>query len=116
MRLLGALGVTFALLVAIAIINAVAGTPWAGLLVVLATALWAAMDSSQLGLHKYSGGIDHPILAFLVVGGLWIVCFPLYLVTRSRCIAGELKLKKKYRVEVALSNANLNQLPKYPGV
>jgi hypothetical protein len=29
------------------------------------------MDSSQLGLHKYSGGIDHPILAFLVVGGLW---------------------------------------------
>jgi hypothetical protein len=101
MRVLGALGVTFALIVANVVVNEATGTPWFGLLVLLATAIWAAVDSSRLELHKYSGGIDHPILVFLAVACLWIIFFPLYLVTRSRRIAGELKLKKKYRDEGA---------------
>jgi uncharacterized membrane protein YccC len=96
MRVLGALGVTFALMVTGGLLNVVTDTPWFGLLVALATALWAAVDASQLKLHKYSGGIDHPILAFLAISCLWIVFFPLYLVIRSRRLAGELKLKKKY--------------------
>jgi hypothetical protein len=101
MRVLGALGATLALLTTSVIGNAATDSPWFGLIVVLATAIWAAVDSSRLELHKYSGGIDHPILVFLAIGCLWIIFFPLYLVTRSRRIAGELKLKKKYREDAA---------------
>src|SRR5262249_34442829 len=100
MRVLGALGVTLALMVAIVVVGGVTDVPWFGLLVVLGTAIWAAVDSSQLELHKYRGG-DHPIFWLLAIGCLWIIFFPLYLVTRSRRIAGELKLKKKYRTEEA---------------
>jgi hypothetical protein len=97
-RVVNALGVTFALMVMVAFIPA---EPWFGLLVLLVSAIWAAADSSRLELHKYRGGTSHPIFVFLAVFFLWIVCFPLYLVTRSRYLDGELKLKKRYREDVA---------------
>jgi hypothetical protein len=71
--------------------------PTVALVIVLGTAIWAAMDSASLELDKYNGGVGHPVLVFLGVVVLWTICFPMYLVTRSRRLDGELKLKKKYR-------------------
>jgi hypothetical protein len=70
MHVFRALSVTFALIVVMVFINAVTGSPWFGFLLVLATALWAAVDSSILELHKYRRGVEHPILAFLAAGCL----------------------------------------------
>jgi hypothetical protein len=104
MRVLDALALTLLLMVTGVVLAGVTDTQLLELFVViveLATAIWAAVDSSRLELHKYRGGIGHPILVFLAVLILWPICFPLYLVTRSRRIAGELKLKEKYRDDMA---------------
>jgi hypothetical protein len=69
--------------------------------VVLGSAMWAALDSASLQMKKYKGGIDHPLLVFVAVALVWIICFPMYLVTRARLLHGELKLKKQYRGEAA---------------
>jgi hypothetical protein len=75
------------------------------LVIVLGTALWAAVDSANLELHKYNGGVGHPIVVFIVIVLIWIIFFPLYLVTRSRCLAGQLTLKKKYREQDGLGGS-----------
>jgi hypothetical protein len=70
------------------------------LMIVAATALWAAVDSSKLELHKYKGGTSGAFVVFLMVVLVWIIFFPLYLVMRARRLSGELKLKEKYRSEL----------------
>src|SRR5688500_11279871 len=101
MRWLAAVGITALLVAAAYAVAAAAADPRAGggvgLLLVFGTALWAAIDSADLELKKYEGGIDHPALVFFAVAVLWVVFFPLYLVTRSRRRNGELKLKNQYR-------------------
>lgn len=67
-----------------------------GPLVGLGCAIWAAMDSSNLELHKYKGGTSGPFVVFLAILILWPIVFPLYVVTRFRQVDGKLKLKKKY--------------------
>lgn len=71
-----------------------------GLMIVAATALWAAIDSSKLELHKYKGGTRGAFLVFLGVVLLWVFFFPLYMVVRAQLLSGELKLKQKYRSEL----------------
>ena len=63
----------------------------------VATAFWAAFDSSNLELHKYRGGSNGPVFVFLIIVCMWIFFFPHYLVIRSQRIAGELQLKWQYR-------------------
>jgi hypothetical protein len=67
------------------------------LVIVFLSAVWAALDSATLGLHKYRGGVDHPILAFFAILIFWIGFFPAYLYIRSRRVAGQLQLKAKYQ-------------------
>jgi hypothetical protein len=97
MRVLVALGVTALLWAVVAVANRATHSEIPGLLILLGTALWAAVDSSNLELKKYNGGVDHPILAFLGIAFFWIIFFPTYLVVRSRRINGELQLKRRYR-------------------
>jgi hypothetical protein len=64
-------------------------------LVVVATALWAAIDSSKLGLQKYRSGIAHrPAVLFLGISLLWIVGFPWYLIARGKIRSGQLPLRE----------------------
>ena len=65
--------------------------------VLFATALWAAVDSAKLEVHKYEGRWSGPFWVFVAVVGVWVFLFPAYLVTRSRLLAGELRLKKHHR-------------------
>jgi hypothetical protein len=98
MRALTALAITAVLLAAA--IGATVATNRREPLMVLAigTAIWAAIDSARLGLHKHKGGSNSPVGVFLGVLILWFVFFPLYLITRARLKAGELPLKKQYQI------------------
>ena len=63
-------------------------------ILIFATAVWAAIDSSRLQLKKYKSGIAYgPIVVFVVVALLWIVGFPWYLVARYKIRHGLLELK-----------------------
>jgi membrane protein YdbS with pleckstrin-like domain len=57
---------------------------------------WVVTDSAKLEMHKYKCEPDRIIIIF----GM-LCCYPLllpmYLASRSRRLAGELPLKKKYR-------------------
>ncbi len=90
MRWFIALLITAGLIVLMLVIK----QPLVSLGIVVATAIWAAFDSTSLELHKYKSGINHPVGVFLGIFLLWVIFFPLYLVTRSKRVAGELKLKK----------------------
>jgi hypothetical protein len=92
--------VTALLLAAMIGVNIATNSSLPGLIIVAATALWAAIDSSKLELHKYKGGTSGAVLVFFGVVLLWIVFFPLYLVMRARRLSGELQLKEKYRSEL----------------
>lgn len=69
------------------------------LVVVVVCALWAAVDSASLELHKYKGGVSGAFPILLFVGLFWVVGFPYYLATRRRAARGELPLLKKYKHE-----------------
>lgn len=56
---------------------------------ILFTAGWAAMDSTRVGARHFRGLLGRgPVAVFLMVGALWIVTFPAYLVLRERIRAG----------------------------
>ena len=56
---------------------------------VLITAIWAAVDSSKIHLKRYKSGIAHgPVVIFLSVLLLWIIAFPWYLIVRHKIQTG----------------------------
>jgi hypothetical protein len=61
---------------------------------VLVTALWAAIDSSKLQLKRYKSGISYgPVVLFIACVLLWIVGFPWYLSIRHKIKGGTAVLK-----------------------
>jgi hypothetical protein len=64
-------------------------------IMVLGTALWAAIDSSKIQLKRYKSGISyHPIVLFFACALLWIVGFPWYLTTRYKIKSGTAVIKQ----------------------
>ena len=64
------------------------------LIMVLGTALWAAIDSSRMQLKKYKSGIpDSPLVLFAACALLWIIGFPWYLSVRYKIKTGTAVLK-----------------------
>src|SRR4051812_44278244 len=64
------------------------------MIMVLGTALWAAIDSSKLQLKRYKSGISYgPIALFILCVLLWIVAFPWYLSMRHKIKTGAATLK-----------------------
>ena len=62
--------------------------------VVLATALWAAIDSAKLHLRDYSSPISYgPVVLFLCFLLLWVVAFPWYLSMRRQIQTGTALLR-----------------------
>jgi hypothetical protein len=63
-------------------------------LIVVATSIWAAVDSVRVGLRGYKTCIAlHPILLFNAMYLLWPVLFPWYLIVRSKIDDGSLARK-----------------------
>jgi NhaP-type Na+/H+ or K+/H+ antiporter len=63
-------------------------------IMILGTALWAAIDSSKIQLKRYKSGISYgPVVVFLCFVFLWIVAFPWYLIVRNKIKAGTATLK-----------------------
>jgi len=59
------------------------------LFVILASAAWAAWDSHQIKLARYRSFISHgPFGLFVVVGLVWVVAFPWYIVIRQKIRTG----------------------------
>jgi len=70
--------------------------PEAAYIVILITALWAAIDAHRIGLSKYKvGGPTGPVITFLGCVLLWIIVFPWYLVNKGKIARGEAPLKKQ---------------------
>jgi hypothetical protein len=68
-------------------------------LAMIATSVWAAIDSSRLRLREYRTGLAaHPL--FLAIGMLllWCIVFPWYLVVRSRIRAGHIGKRERPRL------------------
>jgi hypothetical protein len=64
-------------------------------LMVLGTALWAAIDSSKIKLKRYKSGISYaPVALFIACVLLWIVGFPWYLSMRYKIKTGTAVLKE----------------------
>ena len=65
-------------------------------IMVLGTALWAAIDSSKIQFKKYKSAITTvgPVLLFLGVCVFWILFFPWYLSMRYKIKTGKATLKE----------------------
>ena len=65
-------------------------------IMVIGTALWAAIDSSKIQFKKYKSSITTvgPVLLFLGVCVLWILFFPWYLSMRYKIKTGKAALKE----------------------
>jgi len=67
-----------------------------GWFIVLATGIWAAIDSSKIQLKRYKSGISYgPVVLFLGFVFLWIIAFPWYLILRYKIKTGTAVLKEE---------------------
>jgi uncharacterized protein YecT (DUF1311 family) len=79
-------GILF-LLVVLAAFMGESVQPLIGLLV-LGTTVWACVDSYQIRQrYKAKDATEHPLGMFFALIFLWLICFPMYLVQRSRVLA-----------------------------
>ena len=88
-----AIFLTIGLLAACSVIYKLTGLDFSWIMVI-GTAIWAAIDSSKIQLKRYKSGISYgPIILFLGFVFLWIVAFPWYLVVRYKIKNGLAVLK-----------------------
>jgi len=63
-------------------------------IIVIGTAVWAAIDSRKIHLKRYESGISYgPVALFFGFALLWFIAFPWYLVVRHRIKTGTAILK-----------------------
>jgi hypothetical protein len=104
------LGIIVATLILVSIVNAVAGNgdPEArpgdilGFLVIICSAIWVGIDAHRIETRKYqlNGvcrfiGQEKPITAAIGCLFLWVIAFPIYLITKGQITRGEIPLKQK---------------------
>lgn len=64
--------------------------PWGTLALVLLSSIWASFDAASIKSKEYQSSMGNvgPVGVFFLCLVLWIVVFPVYLVHRSRILAG----------------------------
>ena len=90
------LGIPLAVAIAIITIS-ISGTIGFNLvaIMVIATGIWAAIDSNNIELRKYKSGISYrPVVIFFLFFLLWIAAFPWYLHIRYKIKNGLAELKE----------------------
>ncbi|MCA9919340.1 MAG: hypothetical protein KC445_15380 [Anaerolineales bacterium] len=71
---------------------------------IFATALWAAWDSSRIGLRRYKSIVSYgPIGLFFAISFLWPIAFPLYLAMKFRIRQGIAEVKPAVPVGASLT-------------
>ncbi|MGH7941362.1 MAG: hypothetical protein ACREFR_09850, partial [Limisphaerales bacterium] len=84
---------TIALLGACAVIYRLTGLDLSWIMVI-GTALWAAIDSTKIHLKRYESGISYgPVVLFIGLVLLWFIAFPWYLIVRHKIKTGAAVLK-----------------------
>lgn len=85
---------------------------WA--LVVIGTAIWATIDAKKIQISKFKVSTpETPLAVFFTVLFLWIVFFPVYLVSRGRIRSGKAELRDpNVPVEVVPSQPTRTDIPK----
>jgi hypothetical protein len=84
---------TIALLGACTVIYKLTGFDLSWIMVV-GTAVWAAIDSAKIHLKRYESGISYaPVVLFFGFVLLWFIAFPWYLVVRHKIKTGAALLK-----------------------
>ncbi|HVP59608.1 MAG TPA: hypothetical protein VMT11_03570 [Myxococcaceae bacterium] len=90
MHWLGVVALSLMALAAAAAVQQLTGVP-TGRLMVIASSGWAAFDSMRLRFrHHRDCEAYHPLIVYLLVGQLWPVTFPYYLLLRRRIRRGTL--------------------------
>jgi hypothetical protein len=77
------------------------------IVMVIGTSIWAAFDSSRIGLRAYKTQLAaHPVILMMGLWLLWIITFPWYLVVRSKIRARTLaKRERPVRLGLAVIGA-----------
>ena len=92
---------TIGLLIACGVINVLTGFPFSWIMV-LGTALWAAIDSSKIQLKRYKSGISYgPVALFFLIALVWFIGFPWYLAMRYKIKTGAAILKDEITKDAA---------------
>ncbi len=77
--------------------GAIPGVAW---LMVIGTALWAAVSAKRLEFRKYRSGLaSGPTAVFLVNVLLWAVAFPWFLTIRDNIKDGSAELKDEFKLQ-----------------
>lgn len=89
-----ALLATLVLMALTVIVAALIPTWWSGLIVVGSSSIWAAWDSSRIGLHRYKSQMaNEPVVVLFMCVVFWLLCFPWYLIIRQGIKRGLVPLK-----------------------
>ncbi|MHC4341957.1 MAG: hypothetical protein ACYSX0_17290 [Planctomycetota bacterium] len=92
---IAALLVTLVLSVLIAIVSELVPSYWSGLIVVGSSSIWAAWDSSRIGLHRYKSQMaNEPVVVLFMCVVFWLLCFPWYVIIRQGIKRGLVPLKQ----------------------
>lgn len=71
-------------------------TWWSRFIVVGLSSIWAAWDSSRIGLHRYRSQMaNEPVMVLFMCCFLWPLCFPWYLIVRQGIRRGLVPLKQR---------------------
>lgn len=90
-----AVAVTLVLIILGTIIVALVQTPWSGIIMVGLSSIWAAWDSSRIGLHRYKSQMaNEPVVVLFMCVVFWLLCFPWYLILRQGIKRGLVPLKQ----------------------
>ena len=83
-------------------------------LVVVGTTIWATIDAKRIQLSKFKVSMpDTPVAVFFTVLVLWIIFFPIYLVSRGKVRSGKVPLRDpNVPLEVAPPKRPLKDIPK----
>ena len=89
-----ALLVTLVLAVLTAIVAALIPTWWSGFIVVGTSSIWAAWDSSRIGLRRYKSQMANgPVVVLFMCVVFWLLCLPWYLIIRQGIKRGLVPIK-----------------------
>ena len=86
--------VTAVLALLTAIAHAFIPTWWSGFIVIGTSSIWAAWDSSRIGLHRHKSQMaNEPVVVLFMCVVFWLLCFPWYLIIRQGIKRGLVPLK-----------------------
>ena len=79
------------------VVLGISGPSWLMSVIVLTTAILAALDSHRVGIYRYQSGIAFkPFVILIGFLGLWIVAMPWYIALRYSVWQGTAKLKDEF--------------------